>query len=135
VLSLARELRVKANNEATVEERGDKVAVGVYLEVALKQFVLDINPYTPPGDGKVQVWRAGLDPFETIRNTDEDLEEWREELAFWATERVALKWIDDHPGSEAANEVAGWNIFGFHDQHQRLLQEMWPSILLHLAFQ
>jgi hypothetical protein len=127
---LARELRVSANKEATVEERGDKAALGVYLEVALKQFILDIDPYksNPPGDEKVQVWRDGLDPFETIPNGNASLQEWKEELAFWATERVALNWLDSRPGNPAANEVVGWNILGFHDQHQRLLQEMWPSI-------
>jgi hypothetical protein len=117
LLLLARELRVRAKSEATKEEKANKVALGLFLEVAIKQSVLGIDdPY------------AGTLPRDEDVPADQDPQEWREYFAFLATERVALNWIDDHPGSEAANEVLWFNKFGVHDPRQRLLQEMWPSL-------
>jgi len=125
LLSLARELKSSILRDPTSEELTDKAALGIYLEVALKQFVLDINTFSRnPADYRNE------DSNEPLTEAER-----REMLAFWATERVALKWLDAHPGSEAANEVAGWNIYGFHDQHQRFLQEMWPSILPQITAQ
>lgn len=118
LFSLAHELKVSIRSNPTSEELRDKAALGVYLEVALKQFVLDINPFSSnPADYPHE------DSDELLTEAER-----REMVAFWATRRVALKWLDNHPGSEAANEVAGWNIYGFHDQHQRFLKEMWPEI-------
>jgi hypothetical protein len=102
LLSLARELRVRAKREATKEEKANKVALGLFLEVAIKQSVLGIDdPY------------AGTLPRDEDVPANQDPQEWREYFAFLATERVALNWI---------------NKFGVHDPRQRLLQEMWPSI-------
>jgi hypothetical protein len=117
VLSLARELRVTAKNETTKEEKADKAALGLFLEVALKQNVLGLDdPY------------AGTLPRDEDVPTGDNAQEWREAFAFWATERVALNWIEARPGSEAAHEALWWNRQGFHDPQQKLLREMWPSI-------
>jgi hypothetical protein len=136
LISLARKFRVRANDEATVEERANNLALGVYLEVALKETYLSTtrpSESKPPGDEKVQVWREGLDPFESIPNADADLQEWKEELAFWAAERVASKWLVAHSDSKAAKEVLEWSIYGFYDQHHKFLKEMWPAILPQLT--
>jgi hypothetical protein len=137
LISLARKLRVRANDEATVEERGNNLALGVYLEVVLKEpyFSTSRPESIPPGDEKVGVWREGLDPFESTPNADAELQKWKEELAFWATERVASKWLVTNPNSEAAKEVRAWNIYGFPDQHHSFLKEMWPAILPQLSSQ
>jgi hypothetical protein len=121
LLSLARIHKIKPAD--TRDETWDNLALGTYLEVAMKETYLSTSQREiNPGDY--------LD-----EDSDEPLTEAerRETLAFWATERVALKWLDTHPDSEAAKEVAHWNIYGFPDQHQRLLQEMWPAILPQLA--
>jgi hypothetical protein len=117
LLSLARELGVQAKSATTREHGGNIAALGLFLEVAIKQSVLGIDdPY------------AGTLPRDEDVPADQDPQEWGEYFAFLATERVALNWIDDHPGSEAANEVLMFNKLGLHDPHKRLLQEMWPSI-------
>ncbi len=125
LLSLARKLKASILSNPASEELREKAALGVYLEVAMKQFVLDINYFSNnPAD------YSDEDSDEPLTEAEQ-----RERVAFWATRRVALKWLDDHPGSEAANEVVGWNIYGFPDQHQRFLQEMWPEILPRITSQ
>jgi hypothetical protein len=123
LLSSAQKLKASILSDPTSEELTNNAALGVYLEVVVKQFVLDINLFSSnPADYPDE------DSDEPLTQAEQ-----REMVASWATRRVALKWVDDHPGSEAANEVIGWNIYGFPDQHHRLLQEMWPSILPQLT--
>jgi hypothetical protein len=102
------------------EETRDNQAFGIYLyDVALKETYLsttqrEINPADYPDEGSEEPLTKA---------------EWKEILALWATERIASKWLVSHPESEAAKEVMFWKIYGFPDQHHRLLQEMWPAIL------
>jgi hypothetical protein len=103
---LARKLAAKRVDK--VEEDRDNLGLGIYLQVALRLDELQ---------------------FPTDPAVDKKLQEEKEMTAFVATETVALKWLDTHPDSKAAKEVAHWNIYGFPDQHQRLMQEMWPVIL------
>jgi hypothetical protein len=109
----------------TREETWDNLALGIYLEVALKETYLSTT-------------RREINPGDYLdEDSDEPLTEAerRETLAFWATERIVSKWLVTHPDSEAAKEVVHWNIHGFPDQHHRLLQEMWPSILPQITSQ
>jgi len=117
LLSLAKNL--VCNRGDTQEERGAYQSLGIYLDAVLKMHVFDINPFSnnPASDY----------PDE---DSDEPLTaaERREIIAFRATQRVALKWLDGHPDSEAAESVARLGIYADSLDQEELLKEMWSSI-------
>ena len=149
LIAFARDLRASALKEESKTDREDKFALGVFIEATLKKGFFDHGLYkfkvpdtvsdmdsddNDPlkihhvlGYKSPEPWRPGLDPFEYVPQGKNPLL-WREGFAQWATQRVALKWIDDHPGSAAANWVLARNKSGSYDPGQLLLREMWLSI-------
>jgi hypothetical protein len=123
LISLARKLMAgKIRASKTVEGAKDNIALGLYIDLTLRSV---LNPDSS---------EAGLfssNPADyPDENSDEPLTEAerREILADWAAERVASKWLDDHPDSIAAWIVAEERIIAASAAHRELLQEMWPAI-------
>lgn len=108
LLSLAQELMRNRGN--TREERNAYVSVGGYLDVVLKEYIFDLDPYA--------IKRPG----------DEELVQFKEALDFDLLTRAGTRWLKTHPDSKAAKEVSEFGLFAFSGQHKRLLQEMWPAI-------
>lgn len=114
LLSMTRELM---DNPADTPEQRRKLAVGVILDVVLKQHVFNI------------------DPFATNRLDDDEVQEDREAAAFEFISKSASTWLYDHPDSEAAKAVSVLGIYAPPEQHHNLLKEMWPSLLPFIACQ
>jgi hypothetical protein len=100
---------------ALFQQRPDKsrddVALGIYLEVVLKETVLGIDPFAPrfPGDEEHQVDRQAI--------------------TFLATEHVARNWLTKHPTSQAAQLVQDLGLFAPRAIHHQLLYELWPTLI------
>jgi len=97
-----------------VDEREDpwakpqiKHVVADYLGLVLRQHILNIDIF-----GEIEL----------IGRT-------REERVFNLTRVVPSAWLYDHPDSEAAKAVSVLGIYASPAQHQRLLQEMWSTLL------
>ena len=120
LISLARKLQLKREDTPLAEE--NNLALGIYLDVALKEpFLTTIRHEIKPGE------------YLDKKSNELTVVERMEVIASWATERTAFNWLTTHPDSEAAKEVMEFNIYGYPDQHHRLLKEMWPEILPKLA--
>ena len=109
LLSLAQNLM--RNRGSTQEERRAYVSVGGYLDIVLKQYVFDIDPFI-----------SNKHPDDVQHYED------RQAIGHEFIQKAASRWLDRHPDSESAREVMRLGIFAFPDQHQELLQEMWPSL-------
>ena len=125
LLSFSRKLMTGKIRPSKLEEGAkDNLALGLYIDLALRSV---LNP---------DASESGLFSSNPADYPDEDSKEpltdaeRREILAHWASERVASKWLDDHPDSIAAKIVAEERLIAPPDVHRELLQEMWPSILV-----
>jgi hypothetical protein len=93
----------------------DDMALAIYLDTVVKRDVLDI------------------DPFPNQQPGDEAHQEFREDIAFLATEQVGQRWLDEHPDSELAKHVADLSIYAPDFMHRAFLYEIWPSVRSKLA--
>jgi hypothetical protein len=125
LLSFSRNLMAgKIRPSKTEEEAKDNIALGLYIDLALRvvsnpnssntSFLFSNNPDDWPDENS---GKALTEP------------ERREILADWASTRIASKWLASHPNSVPAKTLAQWGAYAFHDIHPELLQEMWSAIL------
>jgi hypothetical protein len=100
-------LLVPADNKI---EKKNNEALGIYLDTVLNDY---------------DFW-SSIDenqPQEAISRQEDKLAR-----AYWATERVAYKWLKKHPESQAAKNVLQFNIWRPPEYRHELLQEIWPAI-------
>jgi hypothetical protein len=91
---------------------GDEMALGIYLDVAIKRDVF------------------GIDPFGSKQPGDKVHQESREYVAILATEHVAKTWQKEHPDSQLAELIADLNIYAPDFMHHAFLYEIWHTVLL-----
>jgi hypothetical protein len=89
---------------------GDEMALGVYLDVAVKRDVF------------------GIDLFASKQPGDEAKQEYREYIAIMATKHVAKSWLEEHPASQLASIISDATIYAPDFIQQGFLYEMWPSV-------
>jgi hypothetical protein len=92
------------------KKTGDEMALGIYLDVAIKRDIF------------------GIDPFASKQPGDEARQESREYIAHLATEHVAKKWQEEHPDSELASIISDATIYAPDFIQQGFVYEMWSSV-------
>jgi hypothetical protein len=88
----------------------DEMALGIYLDVALKRDVF------------------GIDPFASKQLGGGANQESREYIALLAAEQVARTWLKAHPDSQLAELIADLSIYAPDFMHRAFLYEMWSSV-------
>jgi hypothetical protein len=93
-------------------EKERKHVVAEYLDTVLKNHVYEMDPYWT-----MSPWSGDVSDAIYYR---------LERSASRLTQMVASNWLVRHPNSEAAKAVSVFGLYATPQEHQRLLQEVWP---------
>jgi hypothetical protein len=88
-----------------------ELALGIYLDAALKAEVFDIDPFAHRVPG------------------DEQRQDDRHAIACMATAHVAQNWLAEHPDSQPAQDILVFNLLAPSKAHHAFLRELWPLVL------
>ncbi len=92
--------------EPDTGKKKHNLALGIYLDLMVKHYVL------------------GIDPFRALSCTVPAVQDDRETIAFEMVAWLAADWLNDHPSSTAANEIAELSLLASKESHLQFLKEI-----------